>query len=52
MISLERSEKRNHKQREKEKLAKSAQHKAQKSNRISYTRQVFLLDTLNLTFKG
>ena len=50
MISLERSEKRNHKQREK--LAKSAQHKAQKSNRISYTRQVFLLDTLNLTFKG
>ena len=50
MISLERSEKRNHKQREK--TRQSAQHMAQKSNRISYTRQVFLLDTLNLTFKG
>ena len=34
--------------------ANSNQHstKTQKSNRISYTRQVFLLDTLNLTFKG
>jgi hypothetical protein len=50
MISLERSEKRNHKQREK--TRQSAQRKAQKPNRISHLRQVFLLDTLNLTFKG
>jgi hypothetical protein len=50
MISLERSEKRNHKQRERRSTQSEYAHGKRTQN--GYTRQVFLLDTLNLTFKG
>ena len=50
MISLERSEKRNHKQREKPSAQNEYAHRNRTQN--DYASQVKILDTLNLTFKG